>query len=378
VTNNGRARVLSLYWGRKGGGGRYAYAMTAALAEVYGDRLTASFSRQSEHAAAFATLPTDIHWLDTYTSPAHFAAATLALPAKLASLRRFIRERQVNVVYCSMSQPWWPAVATMCRRMGVRVVFTCHDATPHPGEGGRLRQHLMNWEVRNADAVIVLTEHVRGQVVAAGVREDRVTVLPLGVFDYDPAGAHRSTKCGVPRRLLFFGRILPYKGLPLLIDAFAELQREIPDLCLEIAGSGDLGASGERIAALPNVTLMQRWIPESEVPAIFARNDLLVTPYVEASQSGPVATAFAFGMPVITTPVGGLLEQVRDGENGWVAEGVSASALAAAIRRAVASANDYARMSAAAREHADRELAWPVLARGLAQVCDRLSMAGPR
>jgi glycosyltransferase involved in cell wall biosynthesis len=132
------------------------------------------------------------------------------------------------------------------------------------------------------------------------------------------------------QRLLFFGRILPYKGLSLLLEAFIRIA-DRHDLYLTVVGSGNPDSRAARLAAHPRVLLDNRWIPETEVAAIFASADLVVVPYVEASQSGVVATAYGMGIPVVVTPVGGLREQVTGGETGLVAVDTTSGALADAI-----------------------------------------------
>ena len=135
-------------------------------------------------------------------------------------------------------------------------------------------------------------------------------------------------------RVLFLGRILPYKGLPLFVDA-AELlrQRGIP-VDIGVFGSGDLGAEASRLAKL-GAEVVNRWIAEDEFAAILRRYDVVVLSHTEASQSGIVAAAFGAGLPVIVTPVGGLAGQVSPGVNGLIAAGVTPDAVAAAIAQLV-------------------------------------------
>ncbi len=74
-------------------------------------------------------------------------------------------------------------------------------------------------------------------------------------------------------------------------------------------------------------------VPDEAVGDYFAAADLVVLPYVSATQSGITQVAYAFGLPVVSTDVGGLPEVVRDGETGYIVPSRNETALAAAIVR---------------------------------------------
>ena len=156
---------------------------------------------------------------------------------------------------------------------------------------------------------------------------------------------------------LFVGRIMAYKGLPLFVEACEMLRREGLRFHIAVVGEGDLGPLRPRLEAL-GAGIDNRWIGHSEVPGIMARADAGVLPSIEASQSGVAATALGHGVPVIATPAGGVVEQVKDGETGLLARGISAQALAAAMRRFVAVPNlrrDLRCGAAGAREASSME-----------------------
>jgi glycosyltransferase involved in cell wall biosynthesis len=137
--------------------------------------------------------------------------------------------------------------------------------------------------------------------------------------------------------ILFFGFVRPYKGLNYLIDALP-LVLEKQDVHLLIAGEFWDSAQTylDQIQSLhleSHVTLVDRYIPNEEVGVYFAAADLVALPYVEATQSGIVQMAFGFGVPVLTTKVGGLGEAVRDGVTGLLVHPRDSQALALAILR---------------------------------------------
>ncbi|EWY41339.1 lipopolysaccharide biosynthesis protein [Skermanella stibiiresistens SB22] len=223
------------------------------------------------------------------------------------------------------------------RKVGARYVVTIHDAALHPGECFMPYQWWLDWEIRRADGYVVLSDHV-GSVLRARhhTPADRMTVAPSGPFsqfaDTRRAGG-KACDARPPRRLLFFGRIIAYKGLDLLLDAYARLKVRYPDLSLAIHGAGDLSPYKAALDRLPDVKVENRYIAEEDLPGILENADLVVLPYREASQSGVLVLAEAAGLPVVGTPTGALVEQIVPGVNGLIAAGVSGEALAASIAK---------------------------------------------
>lgn len=115
--------------------------------------------------------------------------------------------------------------------------------------------------------------------------------------------------------ILFFGRITPYKGLGVLLDAFELAKQTLPMLKLTIAGNGEVSESEQNIINRNHdcIDLINQWLPETEIYDLFSKSDLVVLPYIEASQSGVAAAAFGAGRTIIASDIGGLKEQVEPG-----------------------------------------------------------------
>jgi glycosyltransferase involved in cell wall biosynthesis len=169
---------------------------------------------------------------------------------------------------------------------------------------------------------------VADRLVADGRADrDRIVVVPHPALGY--GGAVRAPSDG-PLRVLFLGRIMKYKGLPLLVEAIEMLRAKGDPTELGVYGEGDIAGLAPRLAGI-NAMVVNRWIDHEEIGAILSGYDVMALPYVEASQSGVVAAAHGAGMPVVATPVGGLGEQVLHGIDGLLTDAVTAPALAAAI-----------------------------------------------
>ena len=87
---------------------------------------------------------------------------------------------------------------------------------------------------------------------------------------------------------------------------------------LGVAGSGDIADVRMRLVAL-GAEVINRWLDDEEIAPLLARYDAMALPYIEASQSGVAAAAFASCMPVIAMPCGGLAEQVVENKTGVIA-----------------------------------------------------------
>ena len=139
---------------------------------------------------------------------------------------------------------------------------------------------------------------------------------------------------------MFFGYIRDYKGLDLLIEAWAMLrQRGLTEgRKLLVVGEvyGDDSKYRDQIARLGlenEVVMHTRFVPDGEVADYFSVAQMVALPYKSATQSGVTQVAYAFGVPMIVTRVGGLAEIVPDDVVGLLAE-VSAEGVAAAIEKA--------------------------------------------
>ncbi len=179
------------------------------------------------------------------------------------------------------------------------------------------------------------------------------------------------------RVLLFFGFVRPYKGLEYLIQALAQVRHQLDVHLLVVGEIWGSQAYYERYAAefgvTDAVTFVNRYVPNEELPAIFSAADVVVLPYISATQSAVVQLAFGFGKPVITTNVGGLPEVVKDGMTGLIVPPQDATALAQAIVRYFQ--DDLATCLAARvqAEAAERAESWPRLVRIITDLARELN-----
>ena len=357
----GPLKVLIWHWGRRGGGPRYSLELARVLSARDDMNIHLSLSRQSEMYADFSGIPGAGRFdVDTYESAVQFGLRSLQLAFLRRRFARYIREQKIDVVFCTMDHLWNAFMTGVIRDSGAVYLLTVHDATRHPGEDQGWRRWLLRRDIDASDAALVLTRSVGASLQANyGYPADRIFFSTLGHFGdsrFDVSA--RSLPADRPPRLLFFGRILHYKGLDLMLEALPILRREFPKIGLDVFGAGDIRPYQAALAAVDDVRVENRWIEEEEIPGIFAASDLAVLSYREASQSAIVATAFAFGMPCIATPIPGLCEQVADGVTGVIATGNSPAEYAEAVAKVLRDPASYMRLSQGCLHVAATSLSW--------------------
>jgi len=357
----GVPRLLLWHWGRRGGGPKYTIELARALAGREDIATSLSLSPQAEIYPDAMALGLPIFPVTTYRDRVSAVAALARLPSIRRRFRQHLMRNRIDVVVATMSHIWHPVMVDAVKQAGARLITVVHDAVAHPGDDYPLRRWMMRRELRYSDQIVALSRHVAGQLVREyDYPPSLITVIPHGVFPFGPV-RRREPPIGRPFRFLFFGRLLPYKGLDLLLDAMALLD---PSVAVELAivGSGDLGSLEDRIAADPRIRLDRRWVPEGEVRLIFDAADAIVSPYREASQSGVLAGAYGAGMPMIATPIGGLTEQVATYGAGLVADDMTAAAFARAMRRLATEPDLYRRCVENTLRTAAGPLSWPAIA----------------
>jgi glycosyltransferase involved in cell wall biosynthesis len=355
-------KLLLWHWGRRGGGARYTLELARALQGRCD--LAVSLSRQSELYDETIGLGLPDFSIDTYHDRLSAVLALARLPSLRQEFAAYLARERFDAVIATMHHIWCPAFLAPIARSGAKLIFVVHDASAHPGDSAVGHGFMLRREVLASQGLVALSAHVAAALRARfAVPADLLWVIPHPAFAFGPApqGPRAAPPPGKPVRLVFFGRIKAYKGLDLLLEAVSRLQAERP-VTLTIAGQGSLAPYAGALAALKSVRVINDWVAEGDVAGILDEADLLVAPYIEASQSGVIPSAYGLGLPVVATPIGGLAEQVRPGETGLLAAAPTAAALADAIRQMMDDPALYARCSAGALAEARGALSWEAVA----------------
>ncbi len=240
---------------------------------------------------------------------------------------------------------WWhpyfaPCYWMMRKFLGkIKVIYSCHNVFPH--ERFPMDRLLTKLVLKNGDGFIVHSEKDAAdlQSIKKHAKYMKTALPSFSLFNTGNMSQEKARKLlnidVNDKVILFFGMVRPYKGLQYLLKAFARIRNK-ENAKLMIAGSfgGDKQVYMDMIAKenlQDRVIIDDAYIPDTEVEKYFQACNLVVLPYVSATQSAVVQTAFDFEKPVIVTNVGGLPEVVLDGRTGYVVPAESSDALAKKI-----------------------------------------------
>lgn len=322
-SSTGKApKIVLHYWGRRGGGSEFTDSLTQHLAGSVGsENIILSLAEQNAEITRFQASGCRVVPFDR-PGVSNLWRQAWSLPGMLTEHADLLAAYEPDAMIITMNAPFaWPFISLMQRR-GVKVFYVAHDAVPHPGDYAVLWQRVtQDLLISRADGVVALSSIVAERIAERiPVSRGKLSVIPL-----ETAYPTRSTRLALqpddgPVRLLFYGRLLPYKGLDLLVKSLEPL-RNRPGWQLTIAGSGPLEAVVRRdFTGWPQVDLELGWISDERTAEIFSTHHLLLCPYSEASQSGVIAQALSWAMPSLVMPTGALPEQIAYGMAGLVAE----------------------------------------------------------
>ena len=288
----------------------YAVAVVRALAAVADVTFVLP---EPMHARYGDDLPSTVH-VHPVRWPRHRNPRGLILATAIARLARRIGPDVVHFLGDSVT---WLLLALPL--LPCPVVVTVHDVVYHPGDvqSRRVPMVAVRRLRRAAQALIVHGEGLKADLAATGVApRGGIHVVDHPVLDRQVRVAKA---LGLARRshdqasmVLFFGRMMAYKGLGLLIEASDIVARHIPQVRFVVAGQGpELERLRSELVRRSWFEIQDRYVPDAEATQLLLDADLLALPYVEASQSGVASLAIGLGLPVVATDVGALGSLVR-------------------------------------------------------------------
>lgn len=255
-----------------------------------------------------------------------------------------LRRRSPDLVIFNYWMPFFgPCFGTIASRVrrssSTRVLFLLHNVLPH--EVRPFDRAFTRYALSKGDLFIAQSEAVARDLLKF-IPGARYRMVPHPVYSlFGPAlpkkEARQLLQISASRVVLFFGYVRRYKGLDILLQALARARREL-DVTLLVVGEfyDDEARYRRQIAELDltdSVRIVSAYVPNDQVARYFSASDLVVLPYLSATQSGIAQIAYNFNTPVIATQVGGLAEVVQEGRTGYVVPPGDPEALARAMVR---------------------------------------------
>ena len=296
----------------------------------------------------------------------------------LAVGRKLRRERPDLVVFRFWLPFMGPALGTVARLVRAnghtRVVAITDNVIPHekrPGDGPLTRYFLSA-----CDGFVTMSRSVLSDLQQLGFGHRPALYRPHPLYDnFGPIKpkAEALTALGLPdtiNYLLFFGFIRAYKGLDILLEAFADKRLTKLPIKLIIAGEYYENAAPyeeliKRHHLENRIVRAMDFIPNDAVVNYFCAADLIMQPYKNATQSGVSQIAYHFERPMLVTDVGGLAELIPAGLVGYVVPSTPQ-----AIADAVVDfyANQREETFAAGVREQKKQFSWPLMVAALKEV----------
>ena len=295
--------------------------------------------------------------------------------AQYLGARRIIREHRIDVIHAHWLLPQGLIARRVSKRTAVPYVVTSHGGDLF-GLRGRIPTILKRKVAADCAAMTVVSRAMCEETQRLGLQPPRIEVLPMGVdlhdrFVPDPASPRAANE------LLFVGRLVPKKGLPLLLNVLPHILAGKPQVRLTIAGFGPdeaaLKARARELRVDHAIDFLGP-IPQADLPALYRRAAVFVAPFVRdesGDQEGlPVALmeAIGCGCPAVVGEVAGVHDLLGEQAGEVAVDPSDPAALAAAIV-AVLEAPERARARARAlRQHIADKIDWNVIAAGYSRI----------
>lgn len=342
LTPNTKIAVLGLSYPFRGGISHYSTLLVRELRRQY----DVSFITLSRQYPSFL-FPGETQYDDSATKLIEENERLIDSINPLTWVKTvlMLRRMHVDVVVVQWWNPFFGfAFGTIANLLALvsrsKVCFICHNVIPH--EASRLDKLLLRYAFLMTQHFIVHSEEDKNnlQMIKPQAHVKKTFHPRYSIFGEFYEKEEARERLGLPhgrKVILFFGLVREYKGLKYLIHAMTKVLASI-DCTLWIVG--EFYTPKEEYISLikelcldERVVVVDKYVKNEEVSLYFCSSDVVVLPYVTATQSGIVQIAFTLNKPVITTNVGGLPEAVVHDKTGFIVPAESAEDLADAITK---------------------------------------------
>jgi len=246
-------------------------------------------------------------------------------------IHQYLKEINPDVIIIDNSMLTY-FVSTLTFRK--KMLLLVHDPFLHSGEDFFIDRYLRKIHFSLIQQKMLLNENQKNEFISYyNYNPKDIHTSFLSVYDFLNYFKTNESVDSANFNILFFGRISPYKGIKFLLDAFVGIlsTKKYTDITLTIAGSGDFDFDIEPYKKYPEIKIINEFIIPENLANLIFKSSVVVCPYIDATQSGVVMSAYAFKKPVIATNVGGLPEMVKDQLTGIIIEPKNSEAIRNAI-----------------------------------------------
>ncbi|WP_455076171.1 glycosyltransferase family 4 protein [Prevotella koreensis] len=282
---------------------------------------------------------------------------------------KFISRRKYDIVHTTNPFRYGNFMLYMLRR---RMIMTMHDPIPHSSDMNRLNR-MHRWiAFRLTDHFLLLNKTMHEEFVRTyGLQRKHVYESSLSIYTH-----LKKTVPVLPEEkgyVLFVGSINPHKGIEYLCEAMEKTHKEMPHLKLIVAGRGKFWFDVEKYRQQGFVKFINRFVTDEELSGLISNALIVVCPYIDATQSGVIMSAFALDKPVIATNVGALPEMLTHERHGLLVPPRDIDSLSNAILSLMSSPERLAKMAENINEDYSRgDRSWQHIARTYIEIYKKM------
>lgn len=255
-----------------------------------------------------------------------------------------------------------------------KFVLTVHDPIPHSSATYRADSINRKITFKYIKNIILLNKNQKEEFINYYGISTKTQIYNSALSCYTYLQIYNDSLYSVKKPyILYFGNIVSYKGLDYLFPAMKKVHELFPDLRLIIAGKGRFYFDIEEYKKLDYFQIENRFIPDNELADMIRNCEFTVVPYIDATQSGVIMSAYAFNKPCVATNVGGLPEMVNDGKNGIIVKPKNVEALADAICKLHCSQEKIKEFSNVIKEEYSEGLkSWKYIATQIKEIYEKI------
>jgi glycosyltransferase involved in cell wall biosynthesis len=288
----------------------------------------------------FAAIPPRRHFLFGYG-----AAAFLPVLRRAQAIQR---EFAFDLIHAHTTVPDGIVAGWLGARFGVPVVITSHQGDVERVPANHWNRATIRYTLNHADRVVAVSSKLKESIVAMGVPERKVIMIPNGFdpgkFNIDGNGDAWTNRKGSESVILFLGQLIPRKDPLILLQALKRLSARVPNVRLVMVGDGPLGKEvREQVLqlGLTECVDLAGEVPHSRVPDYLRTSDLMCLPSHSEGWPTVIFEALSMGVPVIASRVGGNPEAIYSDDFGLLVEPGDLEGLTEALYRGLTMAWDH-------------------------------------
>lgn len=289
-----------------------------------------------------------------------------------------ILHKKINIVHLTWPPRYGEFFTYLLRK---RIVITMHDPLPHSSEDTGLNRLHRDVCFRLLNDFILLNETQKEEFIKTyHMGAKRVALSHLSA--YTNLQNIKPQKPNVSNYVLFFGGISSHKGIEYLCEAMDKVCKKHSDVKLVVAGKGKIYFDLNQYAIYSNghLVLLNRYLDDTELVGLIRSSLFVVCPYVDATQSGVIMSAFALNKPVIATNVGALPSMVKNGQYGTIVPPRDVTSLATAINTLIEDPQEIEAMTENIKhDYSKGKYSWNAIAQSITDIyTKKLSTFGNR